>query len=324
MKANTMTLRGPGSSHTGALRAFPLGKRKVKMKKLVFLFSVFFLFLSCEILGTHRKEYIAPASYKSALKKYNVSVIKHPDINFPETDPGSVKIYEGFKPLDDKYFAIGAIGIYGNEEIGSDEAKRELKEKAAEIGGHALIMIDVNSKTWESAGGITGISIPRYFWWDRPYYIGTDYYFQQLPKITYTSHSIIYIIVRFDKRSEDEFLKSLKKKYPYSEPRKIMEMLIEKDEEGNHKYSKEDISLFIAIDRAKYLSADFIENYEKYNKIYPLADGEKVWKIMIGRNEANYYIQTGKNRYTLKYLMMINHRENLRIILRAISLIRFR
>ena len=288
------------------------------MKKLVFLFSVFFLFLSCEILGTHRKEYIAPPSYKSAPKKYNISVIKHPDINFPETDPGSVKIYEGFKPLDDEYFAIGAIGIYGNAEIGSDEAKRELKEKAAEIGGHALIMIDVNSKTWESAGGITGISMPRYFWWDRPYYIGTDYYFHELPRIIHTSYSITYIIVRFDKRSEDEFLESLKKKYPCSDPRKLMKMLIEKDEEGNYRYSRENVYLVIEEDYVNYLSAYFIKNYEKYNKIYPLADGKKVWKIMIGLKEIIYYLETGKSRYTLKYLMMVSHRENLGIILRAI------
>ena len=292
------------------------------MRKIIILLSALLLFLSCETLRTRRKEYVAPPDYKTP--DYNIFVVKHPDINFPETAPDSIKIYEGFKPLDDKYFAIGGIAIYGNAEIGSHKAKKELKEKAAEIGGHALIMIDVDSKTWESPGGITGISLPRYFWWDRPYYIGTDYYFQQLPKITYTSHSITYIIVRFDKRSEDEFLKSLKKKYPYSEPRKIMEMLIEKDEEGNHRYSREDINLVIEEDYVNYLSAYFIENYEKYNKIYPLADGKKVWKTMIGSKEIIYYFETGRNRYTLKYLMMINHRENLGKILRAIRLIRLR
>jgi len=292
------------------------------MRKIIILLSALLLFLSCETLGTRRKEDIARPNYKTS--DYNIFVVKHPDINFPETAPDSIEIYEGFKPLDDKYFAIGGIAIYGNAEIGSHKAKRELKEKAAEIGGHALIMIDVDSKTWESPGGITGISLPRYFWWDRPYYIGTDYYFQQLPKITYTSHSIIYIIVRFEKRSEDEFLKSLKKKYPYSEPRKIMEMLNEKDEEGNDRYSKEDISLVILEDYAKYLTLDFLENYGKYKEIYPLVNAKKISEIILGHEQVKYYFATGKNRYTLKYLMMINHRENLGKILRAIRLIRLR
>ncbi len=292
------------------------------MRKIIILLSVFLLFLSCEALRTRRKEYIAPPNYKTP--DYDIFVVEHPDINFPETDPDSVKIYEGFKPLDDKYFAIGGIGIYGNADIGSYEAKKELKEKAAEIGGHALILIDMDSKTRESAGGITGMSIPRYFWWDRPYYIGTDYYFHELPKITYTSYSSVYIIVRFDKRSEDEFLESLKKKYPYSDPKKVREMLIEKDEEGNYRYSKEDISLVLLEDYAKYLTLDFLENYGKYKEIYPLVNAKKISEIMLGHEQVEYYFATGKNRYTLKYLMMINHRENLGIILRAISLIRFR
>lgn len=292
------------------------------MRKIIILLSVFLLFLSCETLRTRRKEYIARPNYKTA--DYYITVVKHPDLNFTETDPGSVKIYEGFKPLDDKYFAIAGIGIYGNAEIGSYEAKKELKEKAAEIGGHALILIDIDSKTGKIGGGITGISIPRYLWWDRPYYIGTDYYFHELPKITYTSYSSVYIIVRFDKRSEDEFLESLKKKYPYSEPRKIMEMWNEKDEKGNYKYSLEDISIEVLRDYSKARLLDFIENYMRYKEIYPLVDLEEIKNMLYGYEEGNYYIETGKLKYTLEEAMKISHEKNLKIILRAISLIRFR
>jgi len=163
-----------------------------------------------------KSESLGLASQEEA--QYKIVMVKHPDLNFPPTDWNSVVIYEGFMPLDDKFFTIAKIGTVEFGGISDDEElRRELKLKAAEIGGHALIMVDAKSESKEFGGGITAMSFPQYFWWFHPReglkqeYTGTQYYFLELPKQTITNYSRIYAVIKFERKTELE-LRSLWKK----------------------------------------------------------------------------------------------------------------
>jgi len=190
------------------------------MKKSVIILFVLFLFSHCAEYGIFEEGHKAEPPVQTSQEEppYKIIMVKHPDWNFPATDPNSVVIYEGFMPLDDKFFTIAKIGTI---EFGglydAEELKRELKLKAAEIGGHALIMEDIKTESKEVGGGITAKSFPQYFWWYYPgeglkrEYTGTEYYAFELPKQTITSYTRIYSVVKFIRKMDNEIRSSFKK-----------------------------------------------------------------------------------------------------------------
>jgi len=73
----------------------------------------------------------------------SVSVTKHPDFNYAPTNPNSVIIYDRLTPTY-PFIIIGRIDIDATFTLSSKEADRKISEKAAAIGGDAVIITDVN------------------------------------------------------------------------------------------------------------------------------------------------------------------------------------
>lgn len=328
------------------------------MKKLVFLAISIGLLSFCaaikEYQATYREELEkadkerfgsdklkseSPVSTSQEKIPYKIIVVKHPDLNFPATDPNSVVIYEGgFMPLDDKFFTIAKIGTVDFGELYDDEEfKSELKLKAAEIGGHALIMVDLKTESKEFGGGITAKSFPQYFWWFYPgggfrrEYTGSEYYVLELPKQTITSYSRIYAVIKFQEKTERELRSSWKnglrsgmeetvkkaarewdttkefwealldalcKDYPLATPKGIFRIWLKEDKEGN----------IINLGQAFKLSHE--ENIDRifqiYEEKYPLADKEDFVTLSMKTDENGEFL------YTFEEAMKISHQKNKR------------
>ena len=73
----------------------------------------------------------------------SVSVTKHPDFNYAPTNPNSVIIYDRLTPIY-PFIIIGRIDIDATFALSSKESNRKISEKAAAIGGDAVIITDVN------------------------------------------------------------------------------------------------------------------------------------------------------------------------------------
>ena len=78
------------------------------MRKLITLLLMLSFYYACESIEIYRQGNKAKRTTQLATNtdserpEYKVVVIKHPYLNFPLSDPASVVIYEGFKPLNDK------------------------------------------------------------------------------------------------------------------------------------------------------------------------------------------------------------------------------
>ena len=264
------------------------------MKNLAIILFILLQFFSCSQYGIldegHKTE--SPVSSFQEKPPYNIIVVKHPDWNFPATDPNSVVIYEGFMPLDDKFFTIAKIGTI---EFGglydAEELKRELKLKAAEIGGHALIMVDMKTESREFGGGITAKSFPQYFWWYYPgeglkrEYTGTEYYAFELPKQTITNYSRIYVVIKFDEKFNEErrlvvekFIE-LYRRYPYADLKDVRSMSLGFLEQGVSTVLTHDYEQDFKSSQAKFVD----EIFKTYGKKYPLADRDEVVALLLER-----------------------------------------
>jgi hypothetical protein len=272
------------------------------MNKKTFIIFICLVFLiCCETLET---QYQSPTP-RYTTPRYEVVLVKHPDLDFAPTNPDSIVIYEGFLPIHNKYFVIGKIGIL---EFGYKDSYRgtiELKEKAAQIGGHALILANADTKTTEIGGGITGISVPRYFWWDRPYYMGTDYYFYELPKTTVSNYSRIYFIVKFVEQTNKELkneAERILKLYPLAilEKKEIFKILEEKEKNGKLKYNS--LEQLCKISHETFVDRLFIY----YGEAYPFADKEDVMKLLLEG------LENDKLGYTLEGVMKISHQRKIK------------
>jgi len=71
----------------------------------------------------------------------SVYVIRHPDYNFLPTIPSSVMIYDGFTPTY-PFIIIGRMTIDETWTASRKEWTRKIQEKAASIGGNAVIITD--------------------------------------------------------------------------------------------------------------------------------------------------------------------------------------
>ncbi len=72
-----------------------------------------------------------------------VGVSRNPDFNYAPTDPRTVLIYDRFEPRY-SYFIIGRISIDPNWSLSVRQIERKIQEKAALIGGDAVIITDIN------------------------------------------------------------------------------------------------------------------------------------------------------------------------------------
>jgi hypothetical protein len=88
---------------------------------IIFCFTILILYYSCT----------------------SVKVTKHPDYNFVPTNPQSVIIYDRLMPTY-KFIIIGRIDIDATWTLSSKEAGRKVQEKAAAIGGDAVIITDIH------------------------------------------------------------------------------------------------------------------------------------------------------------------------------------
>ena len=265
------------------------------MKKSVIILFVLFLFSHCAEYGIFEEGHKAEPPVQTSQEEppYKIIMVKHPDWNFPATDPNSVVIYEGFMPLDDKFFTIAKIGTI---EFGglydAEELKRELKLKAAEIGGHALILGDMKTYSTEVGGGIKAESFPQYFWWYYPgeglkrEYTGTEYYAFELPKQTITNYSRIYVVIKFDEKFNEErdlvvekFIE-LYRRYPYADLKDVRSMSIGFLEQGVSTALTHDYEQDFKSSQAKFVD----EIFKTYGKKYPLADRDEVVALLLERS----------------------------------------
>jgi hypothetical protein len=67
----------------------------------------------------------------------SASVIRYPGLNFPPADPDKVQIFQLEPPT--KYIRIGEVSASTSEYVDMESIYEELRKKAAEIGGHAII-----------------------------------------------------------------------------------------------------------------------------------------------------------------------------------------
>ena len=279
------------------------------------------LFFSCADVDRYRREYKSELETKKAANtnrvgntqkdgEFEVIVIKHPDLNYTATDPDSLVIYEGFEPLNPEYFMIGKIGIIETNRPNPHEVWREIKRKASEIGGHAIIIIDVQSETKEiESNMIKMTSIPKYFWWDGvPHYMGSEYFAIKFPDLTINSLIKVGIIVKFMDRTLREIVPLWLEKYKHAFPgvkkSDVIKRLLEKDEEGKYKYYEMDILSAIKI---SYLVNEVNRSraeISKWKKIYPLANMKEVSKLLDEKDE------NGNSKYTLEQAMKISHEKN--------------
>lgn len=254
-----------------------------------------------ERFGSNKPKPESPVSTSQEKTPYEIIVVKHPDLNFPPTDSNSVVIYEGgFMPLDDKFFVIAKIGtLESGGTFEDEELKNELKLKAAEIGGHALIMIDLKTESREFGGGVTAKSFPQYFWWFYPgeglkrEYTGTEYYVFELPKQTITSYSRIYSVIKFTKKWDIEFRSSLKKKL-----RSGMEEAIRKSAE--YRGEKMDEESWETVDAAIAILCED----------YPFATAKRVIEICVDKLEKG-----GDFKLSLEQAFKLSHEESVGEIL---------
>lgn len=292
------------------------------MKKLIIFFIVLSLFYSCESVEKYRQGYITeitgqdasrgkPAIITQTKHEYKIIVLKHPDLSFPSTEPDSVVIYEGFKPLNDKYFVVGKMGIIEDTVENYYRKTKEIREKAAEIGGHALIMVYTDTITKEYGGNIvSGISVPRWFWWDSyPFYMGTDYYWYKSPKMTVSTSYRIGLIIRWIDEKEiikrfdniESEMNRLKEIYIYADKREAWGFLGEQyvKERGLNIKPGERIPMIAMLEDKKIKldieKAIMISHYEnlgevlaKFKERYPLALVTEVSDLLSAKdNEGN-------------------------------------
>ena len=185
------------------------------MRKLIISLMILSLFYSCTSINRFRGSAQAKRTRDAAQRntnyitqtkpKYEITVLKHPDLIFPSTEPDSVVIYEGFEPLNDKYYVVGKMGIIEDTIKNYYRKTKEIKEKAAEIGGNAVIIVDSDTTTEEFGGDVVeGISLPGHF--------GTYHYWHKSPKTTVSTSYRIGLIIRW---ASDE--KEIKQRINYIE-----------------------------------------------------------------------------------------------------------
>lgn len=309
------------------------------MRKLIILLLIFPMFYSCESIEKYRKGYKEETAarektrrkpyYKAQTQpKFNIIVVKHPDLNFPPTDPAKVVIYEGFKPLNDKYIVVGKMGIIENTIENSYRKTTEIKKKAADIGGQAVIIVDAGTKTEEYGGNIvSGISIPRYFWWDfYPYYMGTDYYWYKSPKMTVATSYRIGLIIKWIGDVEEliqrfDYLESemerLKENYLLADKKEAWAFIGMQyvKEKGMHVGPGDKIPFFailedkeikLDVEQAMLLShhKNLDENLAKFKEDYPLALKEDVWDFLRKKDDE------GNKKYSVEEAIEFSHQIN--------------
>lgn len=134
----------------------------------------------------------------------SVYVTKHPDYNYAPTNPNSVIIYDRLTPTY-PFIIIGRIDIDATFTLSSKESNRKISEKAAAIGGDAVIITDVNvdivafNREVTTEGTITakGDSL--------------DYYAVSTDTSTYIPVTTLYGYVikrQFSKRAKEESFKT--------------------------------------------------------------------------------------------------------------------
>ncbi len=131
------------------------------MRKIIILFSIFLLFLSCEpTLTIEEQRAIMMAEYEAKEKsKYSVDVIKHPDYSFERTDPRALIVYDGFEPKKN-YLIIGKVSIIQLPKAQAKFIRKELEDKVAAIGGNAILITEKIIGKKVSSDTI-GIFMPR-------------------------------------------------------------------------------------------------------------------------------------------------------------------
>ena len=67
------------------------------------------------------------------------SVARYPNANYPPTSPKNVAVYTNYPPVE--YEVIGEIGGSGNAYTSWQQVATEMRKKAAEIGGSAVVIL---------------------------------------------------------------------------------------------------------------------------------------------------------------------------------------
>ncbi|MDI6788709.1 MAG: hypothetical protein QME51_10095 [Planctomycetota bacterium] len=96
------------------------------------------------------------------------SVIPYPNYKYPSTAPKSVQIYKD-EPTNSSrnYERIGEVSLLADVEVSTERIYKNIREKASEIGGHAIIHLKFEQKVQDASGGplpiyrnlVTGIVI---------------------------------------------------------------------------------------------------------------------------------------------------------------------